>query len=247
MTPFVCQPILPPPRLILFDFDDTLGDYTAARASRLRRAFSPSLREVAGDDFEATLARMIEDSIARSPHGSDHFPRLFRDFGIASEEAPRAAATWYRTNRYFDLRLFADAIETLGELRCGAMEQDRAKARGLGIVTNGPTKTQRDKIDLMGVTGLVDFVLISDEFGVAKPDPRIFFEAMRLGGATADETIVIGDAPEFDILGANRAGIRSIWVNRTGEPWSEPGHRPTCEVADLRSLVRLLGGGVCRG
>lgn len=245
MTRISCQPITPPPRLILFDFDDTLGDYSSARASRLRKAFSPHLGEVAGEEFEAVLARMITESIAESPHGSEHFPRLFREFGIESAGSAQAALTWYRTNRFFDLELFEDAVETLRALRSMQSEPGTSSPRGLGIVTNGPTKIQRDKLELMGIVGLVDFVLISEEFGVEKPDPSIFQEAMRIGGATAAETIVIGDAPEFDILGANNAGIRSIWVNRTGSAWSDPNHRPTCEVADLRSLVQLLGGTAC--
>ncbi len=246
MSRIICQPITPPPRLILFDFDDTLGDYSSARASRLRRAFTPHLREVAGDDFEDVLARMMADSIAQSPHGSDHFPSLFRKFGIESREAAQAAARWYRTNRFFDLVLFEDAVETLAALRCIHDEHGTMDQRRLGIVTNGPTNIQRDKIELMGVTGLVDFVLISEEFGVAKPDPGIFFEAMRLGGASPEETVVIGDAPEFDILGANNAGLRSIWVNRTGAPWPDDHHHPTCEVTNLRSLVDVLGGDQCR-
>ncbi len=245
MTKRVCEPFTPPPRLILFDFDDTLGDYSSARASRLRQAFGPYLRDVAGDKFEEVLARMIADSIAESPHGADHFPRLFREYGIEAAEAANAAIAWYRSNRFFDLALFDDAIDTLQALRCMQSQGNPSALRGLGIVTNGPTKVQRDKIELMGVKGLVDFVLISEEFGVAKPDPGIFQEAMRLGQASPDETIVIGDAPEFDILGANNAGLRSIWVNRTGSAWLDDGHEPTCEVPDLSSLVRLLGGGSC--
>jgi putative hydrolase of the HAD superfamily len=230
-----------PPQLVLFDLDDTLGDYATARASRLRRAFQPHLGAATASDPEAMIEAMIAESIKASPHGSEHFPGLFRRFGIDAPEAARAAALWYRTNRFYDLRLFADAIATLTALRTFPTGDGLCRRRRLGIVTNGPADVQRDKIDLLGIRDFVDFIVISGELGAEKPDPRIYAEALKLGGATAEETVFVGDAPLIDILGAKNAGMRSIWVNRTGEPWSIHDHAPTCEVTDLTSVVALLG------
>lgn len=235
------DPFAIPPRLVLFDLDDTLGDYAAARASRLRRAFSPHLRGQDGTDLEATIETMIAESIKVSPHGADHFPRLFEQFGIESPEAAQQAVEWYRTNRFYDLRLFVDARLTLTALRSYRTADGSCRVRRLGIITNGPADVQRDKVDLLGLRALVDFVIISGEFGVEKPDPRIYEEAMRLGGATPDATVFVGDAPQIDILGAKNAGIRSIWVNRSGERWAVPDHAPTREVSDLASLLTLVG------
>lgn len=238
-----CRPFEPPPRLVLFDLDDTLGDYASARTSRLRRAFHPHLEDVVIADREATITRMIAASIELSPHGTEHFPTLFERFGIAAPEAPAAAARWYTGNRFFDLRLFDDAVSTLSALRHVATRTGARERRRLGIVTNGPPDVQRDKVELLGLADLVDFVVISGEVGVEKPDPRIYAEALRRGGATVDEAVFIGDAPQFDILGAHNAGMRSIWVNRTGARWSYGDHQPTCEVGNLTSVVRLLGSG----
>lgn len=240
------QPFAPLPRLVLFDLDDTLGDYAAARASRLRRAFMPHLLRAEASEIEATLVRMIAESIEVSPHGADHFSTLFARFGINAPEAASAAALWYTSNRFYDLRLFHDAVSTLKAVRFMRSSTGAPERRRLGIVTNGPPDVQREKVAFLGLAELVDFVIISGEFGVEKPDPRIYAEALRLGGACADETVFVGDAPRFDILGANNAGIRSIWVNRTSERWADRDHRPTCEVADLTSVIPLLGSPVDR-
>lgn len=239
------RPISPPPALLLFDLDDTLCDYAKARELRLRLAFSldPGAADGDGartDKLGRDLERMIADSLAVQPHGVDHFPELFRRHGVDDPAVPEAAMAWYRANRFHGLELFADAATTLAALRAGPAPG--GGPRRIGLVTNGPAEVQQDKIELLGVGAMVDFVVVSGLFGVWKPDPAIFAEALRLGGAGADEAVFVGDSAEHDMAGARAAGIRSIWVNRTGRDWEGPEPAPDHEVRDLSSLVRLLNG-----
>lgn len=219
-------------RLVLFDLDDTLCDYAGARAIRLREAFGQAL--VAARD-EIDLDRIIAESIEMHPHGTDHFPDLLARYGVLHVDAVTAAQTWYRVNRFYGLALFPDALSTLGLARSVLL------GRRVGLVTNGPADVQRAKIELLGLLPHVDFALVSGEFGVAKPDPAIFAEALRLGGAEEAETLFVGDSPEFDIAGARASGIRSVWVNRTGRPWGHTGEPADYEVASLTELHALLG------
>src|SRR3954454_13293437 len=104
--PMAPRPLEPRPKAVLFDLDDTLCDYAAARESRLRRAFTlsddGSIRSREGIDLD----RMVAESIQMHPHGADHFTELFARFGIADAREARAAANWYRENRFHGLRLF---------------------------------------------------------------------------------------------------------------------------------------------
>jgi HAD superfamily hydrolase (TIGR01549 family) len=220
-------------KLILFDVDDTLCDYAGARKLRLRHAFNAAFSSGC-HAVRINLDAVIAESIAIHPHGTDHFHELLGRYGVESADAIAEAQNWYQTNRFFGLRLFPDAVETL--------TVSRRDGRSVGLITNGPADVQRAKIELLDLERHVDFVLISGEFGKAKPDPGIFEEGLRLGGVTADEALFIGDSPEFDIAGACAAGIRSIWVNRTGRGWSYSGCRPDQEVTDLASLRTLLSG-----
>lgn len=220
-------------RLVLFDLDDTLCDYAGARAIRLREAFGRAL-SATRDDVD--LDRVIAESIDIHPHGTDHFPDLLARYGVLRADAVAAAQTWYRVNRFYGLALFPDALSTLRLARSVLL------GRKVGLVTNGPAEVQRAKIDLLGLLPHVDFALVSGEFGVAKPDPAIFAEALRLGEAAAAETLFVGDSPEFDIAGARASGIRSVWMNRTGRPWSHVGEPPDNEVTSLTELHALLDG-----
>jgi HAD superfamily hydrolase (TIGR01509 family) len=221
----------PVPRLLLFDLDDTLCDYAGARAGRLRIAFGSALD--CKPDLD--LDRLIADSLSIHPHGTDHFPELLARYGIADPSVAEAAATWYRTNRFHGLAFFADAVATLGALRSSD------PTRRIGVVTNGPADVQRAKVELLGIERLADFVLISGEFGVWKPDPAIFHEALRLGGASVAEAVFIGDSAEHDIAGAQAVGLRTIWINRTGVPWTWSALPPDVEVTSLTALLPLLG------
>ncbi len=235
LLPSCSPPIIPPPALVLFDLDDTLCDYASARAQRLRIAFSEALATRPEGIASIDLDALIAESIAIQPHGSDHFGHLLGRVGITDPAVIERARTWYRTNRFYGLRLFDDAAGTLHAIRAAVPR------RRIGIVTNGPADVQRDKVALLNLTAAVDFVLISEEIGIAKPDPAIFAEALRLADVTPDDAIVVGDSPEFDIAGARAAGIRSIWINRTGRPWPSNLPPPAYEVPSLSALRHLLG------
>jgi HAD superfamily hydrolase (TIGR01549 family) len=228
------SPIVPSPRLVLFDLDDTLCDYAGARVVRLRKAFSLAL-ESQDSMFSIDLDELIAESLAIHPHGTDHFEDLFRRHGIVDKRAAEIAKAWYRQNRFYCLSLFADATETLDAVR------RLLPRRTIGMITNGPTDVQRAKIDMFGLESKVDFILISEEFGVGKPDPSIFAEALKLGSANNREAVYIGDSPEYDIAGARSAGIRSIWVNRSGGSWAEDHLPPDHEARDLADVRALLG------
>ena len=219
--------------LVLFDLDDTLCDYAGARAGRLRKAFRAALAHAPGG-AGVDLDRVIAESLAIHPHGSDHFAALLARYGLSDPDVVQAARDWYHANRFLGLALFEDAAETLRAVRAAV------PGRRIGLITNGPAEVQRDKIDLLDLATHVDFAIISDEFGVAKPDPAIFQEGLRRGEATREETVFIGDSPEFDIAGARAAGIHAIWMNRGGLPW--PGAPPSPdEVRSLADVRAILG------
>jgi HAD superfamily hydrolase (TIGR01549 family) len=238
MTP---RPLDPRPKAVLFDLDDTLCDYAAAREARLRRAFTLSSERGSQSREAIDLDRMIAESIQIHPHGADHFEELFARFGLTDAGEARAAADWYRKNRFHSLRLFRGVETVFSKARDAVSHNEPVAARPIGIVTNGPTEVQHAKLELLGIDHLVDFVLVSEEFGVAKPDPEIFREALRLAGVRPEEAIFVGDSVEFDMVGAQAAGIPAVWVNRQQRPWTDPGPPPIRQIHSLADLPQLLG------
>ncbi|MGD9710871.1 MAG: HAD family hydrolase [Thermomicrobiales bacterium] len=227
------QPLDPQPDLIVFDLDDTLCDYASARWLRLRIAFDRAIGLLPRRP-PIDLDQLAAESIAMHPHGVDHFDELLGRYGVSSREGIASAKEWYRVNRFHGLRLFDDALETLSFIRSAMPE------RRVGMITNGPAETQQAKIDLLGIRAYFDFIVVSGEFGVAKPEKPIFDEALRLGDATPDRAIHIGDSAEFDIAGARNAGVTAIWMNHSGAAWPLPAPPPDHQVRSLTEVRRLL-------
>ena len=86
----------------------------------------------------------------------------------------------------------------------------------LGIITNGPSEHQWSKVKALGVEKWIDRenIIVSGDHGINKPDIRIFeimHEKLQLPN---DSLYYIGDSLENDIVGANNAGWKAIWINR---------------------------------
>jgi HAD superfamily hydrolase (TIGR01549 family) len=82
--------------------------------------------------------------------------------------------------------------------------------------------------------------LSAQEFGVGKPDARIFHAAAQAAGVQAHEVLHVGDDAALDVVGALRAGMLAVWVNRTGQDWSHEPHQPHATVNDMGALCSLL-------
>lgn len=141
------------------------------------------------------------------------------------------AALWGRFGRAETWRFYDDVVETLQGLR--------ARGFKLGIVSNWDSRL-RGIAEGLGLTALVDFLVISAEAGVRKPDPGIFKLACEKAGVRPEEALHIGDLAEEDVVGARRAGVQAALIERSKrmvDPASIPG---VPILSGLRGLDALL-------
>lgn len=103
-------------------------------------------------------------------------------------------------------------------------------------VTNGNADLRR-----IGIRDLFDGVVSAATAGAAKPSRPIFDAAVKLGGASAAQTLHVGDHPLYDVHGARDAGLKAVWVNRNGDEWPNEYHAPHGEVRHVGELDDLLG------
>ena len=84
----------------------------------------------------------------------------------------------------------------------------------LGVLTNGPSEHQWNKIRALGLTRWIPekHIVVSDDIGVSKPDPGAFRIYEKRCGILPEDTIMIGDNREADIQGAEAAGWNALWV-----------------------------------
>lgn len=110
----------------------------------------------------------------------------------------------------------------------------------LGIITNGFTALQQIRLERTGLRDHFDALVISEQVGVPKPDPRIFDYALEKAGHPARERVLmVGDTAESDILGGMKSGLATCWLNAHDHALPE-GIEPTWTVSSLNELEQLL-------
>ncbi len=85
----------------------------------------------------------------------------------------------------------------------------------LGVVSNA-TDLARRVLDNLGLSKYFDFMVLSDEGGVRKPSPEMFRIALEASGTRPNRSIYIGDKYAVDVLGASRAGMLAVLLDREG-------------------------------
>ena len=107
----------------------------------------------------------------------------------------------------------------------------------LHLITNGFQEIQHTKLAGSGMEAYFETLTVSEEVGVKKPNPEIFRHALRKAGATAEESLMVGDEMAVDIDGARAAGMDTVFFNPSGIPTD--GER-TYEVRTLLEIKNLL-------
>jgi putative hydrolase of the HAD superfamily len=150
--------------------------------------------------------------------------------GIDDPELAAALAESFPRLRRERNVLFPDTVRVLDQL---------SPDYSLGLLSNGAPDLQRRKLAGAGLAGYFDQVLIAGEAGVGKPDPRAFELLMARLGSNPDSTIMVGDRLITDVQGAQSAGMRAVWVNRSGSV-PHDGIVPDWEISTLDELVPLV-------
>lgn len=193
-------------KAVFFDIDDTLYD-TSGFAKLARKAALNAMIDaglpLSSDDAYTLLRKIIDE------YGSNydkHFNVLTKR--VFGEEKPLLIALGmitYHNVKFALLRLFPQTKRTLIYL----------KQRGyvLGVISNGKTIKQWEKLIRLDLHPFFDYVITSEEAGVEKPDKRIFELALEKMGCEAEESIMIGNKFSEDIMGALNAGMSAVLVN----------------------------------
>lgn len=108
----------------------------------------------------------------------------------------------------------------------------------LHIVSNGFTEVQYKKMRCAGIDHFFEQVILSEEVGVNKPDPRVFEFALAKAGATVENSLMIGDNYDTDIVGAMGSHIDQLFFNQSEA--FVPNVAPTYEVRSLKEILTII-------
>lgn len=201
---------------IFFDLDMTLWDFETNAHEAYKDIYEKFLLHGRGiRSIEAFLRYYFvhndnlwdqyrKGEITKEFLRSRRFELTLLDFGIDDPKLAEDIGLEYITISPKKTNLFPHAHEILKYL------QDKYP---LHIITNGFEEVQFTKLKNSKLDGYFQHVITSEDAGSKKPDPGIFNYALDKAGARAEESLMIGDDPEVDVMGAQSAGMDGIYFN----------------------------------
>jgi len=236
-------------RAVLFDLDDTLfahRESVEAGIGSYRAALGGPLAEAEPAAEFARWNALEEEHYHRYLAGEVDFREQRRarargfvaPYGIELDD--EAAEAWFET--------YLGHYETSWRLHDDVADCIAAIApRSLGIITNGELAFQSSKVLGTGLEQLIPIenVIASGVVGVAKPDARIFELAAAHLGVPPEEACYVGDRLHTDAIGAARAGMLGVLIDRRGvatrEQLAEAAAEGVPVIRTLAELPALLG------
>ena len=228
-------------RAAIFDIDNTLYSYDAAHGEAWRavtdyavRAFSITSEQF--EDWHRAGSKLLEahsgGRCAAIHNRLIRYQLMLEAVGQPIAHAPAMAKLYW--NALLDaMTPFPGVYE--------AFERIRSMGMTIGIGTNMTADWQYAKLERLGMTPFMDFIVTSEEAGVEKPDARLFELCAQKAGGAMSECAFVGDSLKSDALGARDAGMRAIWLDRGQAPVETPeGVVRIQTLAELPALLDIL-------
>lgn len=221
---------------IFFDLDHTLWDFDKNSSLAFEMLF---------DTFEISVK--VEDFINVYQPINLKYWKLYREEKIEKKELRRRRLL--EAFMVFEIDLSMSVIDKMSDAYIQFLPYNNYLIHGthelleylnpkydLHIITNGFQEVQQNKLSSAGIKHYFKTVTNSDQVGVKKPNPFIFEHAIKISGAKVENSVMIGDNYEADILGAEALGIQTICFNYHKEKL--PDHN--VQVSELIQIKELL-------
>lgn len=228
-------------KAVLLDLDETLFDHRYACESGLEavREQYPELQQKSVELLEHEFYHLLNEM---------HHEVLQGRMTLEQARVERLRLILLRCG----LELDAKSLQSVADLYSHVYQASRRPVHGavelllalreqgitIAVLTNHMTHVQLDKLEACGLLPLIDHLITSEDVGVQKPDPQIFHKALEICEVQPEEALMVGDSWSADILGAQAAGMPSIWLNRRRTPI--PDAQVAVEIFELHELAQRL-------
>ncbi len=207
------------PKAIFFDLDDTILDFMSPAGPAWEESSRRFASEYEGIDAATVLASIhrvagawwadperhrmgrLDLRTTRIRNAADALAEL----AIPDDGLSTRLAESFANLRTEGLRLFPGARQ--------ALEHFHSNNVAMALLTNGDGPGQRYKIDRFDLADFFDCILIEGEFGVGKPDERVFRHALTQLECTPEQTWMVGDNLQWEIEPCRRLGLHTVWVD----------------------------------
>lgn len=192
-------------KAMIFDMDNTLFDFVAAKLEACREILSFIGRE-RGDNAEEPLE--LFRYFLRGAYGFEDCENI-RDYmqerNLFTAEGYSECCEIYEKEKLQNLELYPGVMDTLEKLKDMGLK--------LVIITDADTHHTLARLTRVGLLNYFDFFVAADMTGTKKPDPAHFLFALETLGIKPEETLVVGDSIKRDMVPARKLGLKTAYAS----------------------------------
>ena len=225
---------------LFIDLDDTIYDFSAASKESFMETYELLHYERFFKSFEHFYS-------IYEPYNLELW-RIYGEGKITKEELNKrryshpleAVGIYDQELAYRFCREALSRIPTKNKLIPGAIEllEYLRPKYNLYILSNGFKELQSHKMRTAGIDKYFDALILSEDIGVNKPNRELYEYALEKTGSKLEESIMIGDMFDTDIVGAANIGMEQIYFNPKGK--ENATFAPTYMVNDLLKIKEIL-------
>lgn len=227
--------------VLFFDLDRTLWDFDANSKVALETIYGEqelqSKLEVSFNEFhqqymlynEQCWKAYREGKMSKEILRFQRFLLSLEHFGYGNKKLSQQMGERYVEISPYQTRLIPGTMDLLS--RCQALGYE------MHVITNGFEEIQDIKLDNSGIRDFFGHIITSEGIGERKPHPIVFEHALQLTNSSAEESVMIGDDFEADIVGAKQAGWKQVYYNPHGHEVQE---NITLQINSLDELIPFI-------
>lgn len=217
---------------VVFDLDNTLLDFMKMKEFAVKAAIKGMIEaglKVNEDKSYIEINSIYEEFGWENQKVFDVF--LEKSIGHVDNKFLAAGIVAYRRAREANLMAYPNVNKTLMALSKSGIK--------LGVVSDAPSREAWMRIYYLNLYHYFDVVITYDDSGERKPSPIPFQLALDGMGLRPEETIMIGDWPERDVVGAQQIGMKTAFA-RYGDTFGTVNSGADWDLNDIYQLVGII-------
>ena len=219
-------------KAVIFDLDNTLLDFMKMKHTAVEAAVSNMIFSGLEIDKEVAIKKIYSIYDSQGYEYQEVFDFFLKDaIGKVDYKILASGIIAYKKAKETSLMLYKNVDETLLSLTKMGLK--------LGVISDAPSREAWIRICSVNLEHTFDAVITLHDQGIHKPSSEPFLEAISSLSVNAEETLMVGDWPERDIIGAKNVGMKTAFA-KYGDTFNTKNSGADYVLEDILDLISII-------